>query len=80
MMKVNETHEHAVYEKVRVLHYFRFSAEGLIFFQFNFNFTYTRQALSQFGLNFNYTINFSHEQNVLRIFLMYAMSRATIFV
>jgi len=32
MMKVNETHDHAVYEKIKVLHYFRFAAEGLIFF------------------------------------------------
>jgi len=32
MMKVNETHVHAVYEKMKVLHYFRFAAEELIFF------------------------------------------------
>jgi len=32
MMKVNETHDHAVYEEIKVLHYFRFAAEGLIFF------------------------------------------------
>jgi len=33
MMKVNETHDHAVYEKIKVLHYFRFAAGGLgIFF------------------------------------------------
>jgi len=32
MMKVNETHIHVVYEKIKVLHYFRFAAEGLIFF------------------------------------------------
>jgi len=31
MMKVNETHVHAVYEKIKVLHYFRFAAEVLIF-------------------------------------------------
>jgi len=28
MMKVNETHDHAVYEKINVLHYFRFSEKG----------------------------------------------------
>jgi len=32
VMKVNETHDHAVYEKINVLHYFRFAVEGLIFF------------------------------------------------
>jgi len=47
MMKVNEIHDYAVSEKTKVLHYFRFAAEGLIFFLFNFNFTYTRQAMPQ---------------------------------
>jgi len=28
IMKVNETHDHAVYDKIKVLHYFRFAAEG----------------------------------------------------
>ena len=32
MMKVNETHVHAVYEKIKVLHYFSFAADRLIFF------------------------------------------------
>jgi len=32
MIKVNETHVHAFYKKVKVIHYFRFAAEGLIFF------------------------------------------------
>ena len=32
MMKVNDTHIHVVYEKIKALHYFRFAAEGLIFF------------------------------------------------
>jgi len=32
MIRVNETHDHAVYEKIKVLHYFRFAAEELIFF------------------------------------------------
>jgi len=32
MMKVNETHGHAVYEKIKILHYFRFNTEGLIYF------------------------------------------------
>jgi len=32
MMKVNETHVHAVYEMTKVLNYFRFAVEGLKFF------------------------------------------------
>jgi len=34
MMKVNETHDHPVHEKIKVVHYFRFTAavEGLMFF------------------------------------------------
>jgi len=32
MMKVNETHDRTVYEKIEVLHYFKFAEEGLIFF------------------------------------------------
>jgi len=32
MMKLNETHDHAVCEKIKVLPYFRFAAEGSIFF------------------------------------------------
>jgi len=32
MLKVNKTHNHAAYENIKVLHYFRFVAEGLIFF------------------------------------------------
>jgi len=32
MMKVNESHDHAVCEKIKVLHYFRFAAQGFIFF------------------------------------------------
>ena len=32
MVKVNETRDHAVYMKVKVLHYFRFAAAGLMFF------------------------------------------------
>jgi len=31
MMKVNETHDRAVYEKIKVLRYFRFAAEELKF-------------------------------------------------
>jgi len=34
LVKVNETHDHAIYEKIKVLHCFRFGAEGLIFFLF----------------------------------------------
>ena len=32
VMKVNETRNHAVYGKIKVLHYFRFAAERLILF------------------------------------------------
>jgi len=32
MMKVNGTYNHSVYEKINVLHYFRFAAEWLIVF------------------------------------------------
>jgi len=31
-MKVKERHVHAINEKIEVLHYLRFAAEGLIFF------------------------------------------------
>ena len=80
LMKVNETHDNAVYEKIKVLHYFKFGAEGFIFFLLNLNFTYTRQAMSQFGINVIHVINFSNVQNVLRISVMYVMSRVRIFV
>jgi len=30
MIKVYETHDHAVHEKIKVLHYFRFAAEGTL--------------------------------------------------
>ena len=49
-------------------------------FLINFNFTYTKQAMSQFGINFIHVINFSNVQNVLRISVMYVMSRVRIFV
>jgi len=47
MMKVHETHVHAVYEKMEVRHYFRFAAKRVnkilkIFFFINFNCTCTR--------------------------------------
>jgi len=32
MIKVNETHEHAIYENIKVVGYFRFAAEQLTFF------------------------------------------------
>jgi len=78
-MKVNATQDHAVYEKIKVPHCFRFAAEGLIFF-LNFNFTYTRQTMSQFGINFIHVINFSDVQNVLCISVMYVMSRVRICI
>ena len=58
MTKVNETHVHAFYEKIKVLHYFRFAAKRVNIFPINFNFTYTRQARSQFDINFIHVINF----------------------
>jgi len=42
MMKVNETHVHAVYEKIEVWQYFRFAARRVNIFLINFNFTCTR--------------------------------------
>jgi len=32
MMNTDETHVHAFYEKMKVLRYFRFAAEGVLFF------------------------------------------------
>jgi len=32
MIKVNETHVHAVYGKIEAVHYFKFAAEELIIF------------------------------------------------
>ena len=46
-MKVNGTNVLAVFEMIEVQHYFRFVAEGLTFFLFNFSFTYTRQTVSR---------------------------------
>jgi len=45
MMKVNETHGHAVYQKIKELH---ISAllQRVNIFPINFNFTYTMQAMS----------------------------------
>jgi len=40
--KVNGSHVQAVYEKIEVLLYFRFAAEGIIFFHINFSFPYAR--------------------------------------
>jgi len=78
MMKVNETHDHSVYEKIKVLHYL--GCCRMIIFPINFNFTYTRQAVSQFDINFIHVIHFYNVQNVLRISVMYVMSRVRIFV
>jgi len=76
MMKVNETHVHAFYEKIKVAFYtIRFAAEGRVnIFPTISSFTYTRQTMSQFGMNFIYVINFSNVQNVLRISIMYVIS------
>jgi len=38
IIEVNETHDHAVYEKINVLHYFRFAVVRLIFLLLIFNF------------------------------------------
>jgi len=35
--------------------------------------------MSQFGMNFTHVINFSNVQNVLRVFVMYVISRVRIF-
>ena len=35
--------------------------------------------MSQFGMNFIHVINFSYVQNVLRVFVMYVISRVRIF-
>jgi len=57
MMEVNETHIHSVYKKIKVLHYLRFAAEGLIFFLL-ISISHTRQAMSQFVINFSHVIHF----------------------
>jgi len=59
MMKLNGTHVQAVFEKMKVLHYFRFGAEiyGNTFL-INFNFINTREASSPFGINFLHLITF----------------------
>jgi len=44
----------------------------------NFTFTYARQSVSQFDINFIHVINFSNVQNVLRISVMYVMSKVRI--
>jgi len=72
MMKVNETHVHAVCEKIKVLHYFRFATEGLVFFLL-ISISHILD-MSQFGINFVHVINFSNVQNVLCISVMYMMS------
>ena len=71
-MKVNETHVHAVCEKIKVLHYFRFATEGLVFFLL-ISISHILD-MSQFGINFVHVINFSNVQNVLCISVMYMMS------
>jgi len=59
VMKVNETHVHAVYEKIKIRHYFRFAAKRVNIFPIDFNFTYTRYVMSEFGINFIHVTNFS---------------------
>jgi len=51
-IKVNGTHVHAVYEKIEVLSYFMFAAEGIIVFHINFSFPHARLTITQFGINF----------------------------
>ena len=43
MMKGNRTHVHAVYEKIQLLHHFRFGAGRIILI--NVNFVYTTDKL-----------------------------------
>ena len=37
MTNVNETYDHAVHDKIKVLHYFRFAAYFSYLFQFHIN-------------------------------------------
>ena len=81
MMKVNETHVHTVYAKTNdKTSLFQVCCGRINIFPINFNFEYTRKALSRFGMNFIHVINFSNIQNVLRISATYVMSRVRIFV
>jgi len=49
-------------------------------FPINFNFTYTRQVMSEFGINVIHVMNFSNVQDVLCISVMHVMSKVRIFV
>jgi len=79
-MKVNEAHDHAVYGKIKVLHYFRFAAEGLIFFLLISTSHILGKLCRNLVKNVIHVINFSNVQNVLRTSAMYVMSSARIFV
>ena len=59
---------------------FQFCCKRVNIVPIHFNFTYTRQATSHLVINFIHVINFFSVQNVLRISVMYVMSRVTIFV
>jgi len=79
-MKVNETRDHAVYEKIKILHYFRCATEGLIFFLLISISRILGKLCSKFGMNFIHVINVSSVQNVLGISVIYVVSRVTIFI
>jgi len=49
-------------------------------FPFNFIFTHTREAMSQFGMDFIHVINFYNVHNVRRISVMFVIIRVRIFL
>jgi len=58
MMKVNETCDHAVYE-MKVLHHFRFAAEGLILFLLISISHILGKVCRKFSIHFFHVTNFS---------------------
>jgi len=76
-VKVNEAYDHVVYDKGTT---FQVCCRRVNIIPINFNFTYTEQAMSTFGTNFVHVIIFCNFQNVLRISVMYVISRVRIFV
>jgi len=77
IVKVNEAYDHVVYDKGTT---FQVCCRRVNIIPINFNFTYTEQAMSTFGTNFVHVIIFCNFQNVLRISVMYVISRVRIFV
>jgi len=79
MMKVNETHVHAIYVNTKGTTLFQVCCRLVLIFPINFNFTHTRQPTSQLGMNFIHVINFSNLQ-VLRITVVYGISKVRFFL